>query len=88
MEALLTKYQRKKIERESRIYAEYMALLSQDENNSKVEVAKAIMKKLVQDGVDPNRLSAIGYGKTKPIKSNNTAAGRAANRRVEITILK
>ncbi len=49
--------------------------------------AKAIMKKLIQDGVDPNRLSAIGYGKTKPIKSNNTAAGRAANRRVEFKIV-
>jgi hypothetical protein len=62
MEALLTKYQKKKIERESRIYAEYMALLSQDENNSKVEVAKAIMKKF-----DIHAISTI-YGIIKRVE--------------------
>lgn len=39
-----------------------------------------IEKKL---GVDPNRVTGQGFGKTKPIASNDTDAGRAQNRRVE-----
>lgn len=38
-------------------------------------------------GVNPKRLSAIGYGEYRPIESNDTKAGRARNRRVEIIIL-
>ena len=34
------------------------------------------------------RLSAVGYGETKPIDSNKTRAGRANNRRVEINLAK
>lgn len=37
--------------------------------------------------VKPERLSAIGYGEFRPIDSNETRAGRAKNRRVEIIIL-
>jgi chemotaxis protein MotB len=37
--------------------------------------------------VAPQRLSAIGYGEFRPIASNDTKAGRAKNRRVEIIIL-
>lgn len=37
-------------------------------------------------GVDPERVSAIGYGEEAPIASNDTAAGRAENRRVEARI--
>ncbi len=37
-------------------------------------------------GVAQERLAAIGYGKTKPVASNDTAEGRAKNRRVEITL--
>lgn len=42
---------------------------------------------LVEKGVAPSRLVAVGYGLTKPIADNKTAAGRAKNRRVEIQIL-
>lgn len=49
--------------------------------------ANSIMKKLIKDGIDASRLSAIGYGPDKPIESNQTAAGRAANRRVEFRIV-
>lgn len=45
------------------------------------------MKYLVSKGVDPTRLVARGYGETKPIDSNETAEGRAKNRRVAFTIL-
>lgn len=38
-------------------------------------------------GIDPKRLSAIGYGEYKPVASNDTKAGRQANRRVEVVII-
>lgn len=37
--------------------------------------------------VAPDRLVARGYGETRPIASNQTAAGRALNRRVEFRVL-
>ena len=50
--------------------------------------ALAIMSYLVESGVDRKRLKHKGYGGTKPIASNASAASRAKNRRVEIKILK
>ncbi len=41
---------------------------------------------LVQRGVNPNRIQARGFGERYPIASNDSAMGRAQNRRVEITI--
>ncbi|HHI94963.1 MAG TPA: flagellar motor protein MotD [Gammaproteobacteria bacterium] len=38
-------------------------------------------------GINPSRLSAVGYGEFKPIADNNTAKGRQANRRVKIIVL-
>lgn len=38
--------------------------------------------------VEPNRLSATGYGDTQPIAPNDTAENRAKNRRVEIAIIR
>jgi chemotaxis protein MotB len=40
-----------------------------------------------EQGVAPERLSAIGYGEYRPVDSNETKAGRKQNRRVEIVIL-
>ena len=37
-------------------------------------------------GVSPSRFTTIGYGETQPIASNQTAEGKAKNRRVEIAI--
>ncbi len=41
-----------------------------------------------QMGIDPTRIYAAGHAENKPIRSNKTAKGRAANRRVEIIISK
>jgi chemotaxis protein MotB len=40
-----------------------------------------------QNGLDPRRVSAIGYADTRPVADNRTLAGRAKNRRVEIVLL-
>ena len=45
--------------------------------------AQAVVRYLVGKGIDSNRLIAKGYGDTRPIASNETVEGRAANRRVE-----
>lgn len=46
--------------------------------------ATAVLRELVRNGVDPGRLRAVGYADTQPLERNDTAAGRAANRRVEL----
>ena len=38
-------------------------------------------------GIDPNRISAVGYGEYKPVATNATPEGRAQNRRVDIIII-
>ena len=48
--------------------------------------AKAVKDYLVSKGVADNRTNSTGYGETKPIADNKTAAGRAKNRRVEMTV--
>ena len=40
-----------------------------------------------EQGISPERLSAIGYGEYRPVASNDTKDGRKQNRRVEIVIL-
>lgn len=48
--------------------------------------ALAVSNYLAAQGVDPGRLSAIGYGESRPVADNSTAQGRTLNRRVEIII--
>jgi outer membrane protein OmpA-like peptidoglycan-associated protein len=49
--------------------------------------AASVRDYLVQHGVATDRLSSRGFGKTKPIGDNSTAAGREENRRVEFVIV-
>jgi outer membrane protein OmpA-like peptidoglycan-associated protein len=48
--------------------------------------AEVVRSLLVQGGVRPGRVHALGFGAGQPIATNATAAGRALNRRVEIVI--
>lgn len=46
--------------------------------------AAAVARHLVQAGIDPERLFPRAYGAERPLADNRSAAGRAANRRVEL----
>ena len=48
--------------------------------------AESVGNYLIRQNVKSGRLTTLGYGERRPIADNNTAAGRAANRRVEISI--
>jgi OOP family OmpA-OmpF porin len=51
-----------------------------------IKRANTVKKYLTNQGVNPSRIVAEGYGGTKPIANNKTTGGRALNRRVEVTI--
>ena len=48
--------------------------------------ASNVKNALVGQGVDPNRISTIGFGESAPVADNSTESGRQMNRRVVITI--
>lgn len=48
--------------------------------------AQSVATYLASQGLNSNRFAVVGYGARNPIASNATAAGRAQNRRVEISI--
>lgn len=49
--------------------------------------AAAVLRLFVGDGVDPDRLSVVGYGPYRPLRDNGDDEGRAANRRVVLVVL-
>jgi outer membrane protein OmpA-like peptidoglycan-associated protein len=48
--------------------------------------AASVAGALARDGVDRSRIQTRGYGKSYPVASNDSAAGRQQNRRVEVII--
>jgi OOP family OmpA-OmpF porin len=46
--------------------------------------AEAVLAYLAGRGIEASRLTAVGYGETRPIESNRTSQGRAINRRIEL----
>ncbi len=56
-------------------------------NKISLERADAVKEYLVQnDAVPADQITAIGHGFSKPLTDNKTAAGRAANRRIDVVI--
>lgn len=49
--------------------------------------AESVRGFLLREGISPERVRARGYGESEPVASNDTAAGRARNRRVEFRVL-
>jgi chemotaxis protein MotB len=63
-------------------------LKSRFPNNWYLSAARAIsvVSYLEEQGIDPNGLSAVAFGKYHPVASNDSPSGRAQNRRINIVI--
>jgi len=68
----------------------YTDSVGSDQFNQVLSERRAIAVKnaLIDRQIAPNRVSARGFGKSNPVTSNDTAAGRQQNRRVEIVVSK
>ncbi|MDX1756534.1 MAG: OmpA family protein [Marinobacter sp.] len=49
--------------------------------------ADSVRNYLIEQGVDPGQMTAVGYGETQPVRSNDTEEGRERNRRVEFNVI-
>jgi OOP family OmpA-OmpF porin len=58
--------------------------------NQKLSQARAdlVRNTLIKQGMNENNLVAVGFGENNPIASNETAAGKAENRRVVIVVIR
>lgn len=66
----------------------YTDSVGSDEYNQKLSEnrADAVRDFLVTQGVQPDNITATGYGKAKPVADNATSSGRAQNRRVNLVV--
>lgn len=60
-----------------------------DELNQKLseDRANSVRDYMIENGIEPERVTAVGYGPSHPRESNATEAGRRANRRIELRVL-
>jgi chemotaxis protein MotB len=65
------------------------ALAQRYPTNWELSAARAInvARYLQEQGIDPGQLSAVAYGEWKPVATNDTAEGKAKNRRIEIILV-
>ena len=65
----------------------YTDNIGEPENNRTISPRRADMARqyLIDRGIEPDRITAVGLGEVDPIADNSTAAGRKRNRRLEIT---
>jgi outer membrane protein OmpA-like peptidoglycan-associated protein len=52
-----------------------------------LERAQSVVAAFVEFGIEPQRLEARGFGSSRPLADNATAAGRARNRRIEMSLV-
>ncbi|MEN9432938.1 MAG: hypothetical protein RLZZ422_527 [Pseudomonadota bacterium] len=50
--------------------------------------AQTVVNYLINNGINPEQLVAVGYGSSRPIATNTTRLGRATNQRIALTVLK
>jgi OOP family OmpA-OmpF porin len=50
--------------------------------------AAAVKEALVSRGINSGKITTVGFGETTPVSTNNTAAGKALNRRTEVKLVK
>ena len=48
---------------------------------------ESVKRYLVTQGIDESRMSAVGYGESKPVADNSSSKGRAFNRRVDFKLV-
>lgn len=62
--------------------------VGKDEYNQRLSErrANAVSEYAMSLGVDPDRIRTVGYGEEQPVSENESEAGRAENRRVEVAI--
>jgi outer membrane protein OmpA-like peptidoglycan-associated protein len=80
---ILAQYPNIKVEVAGHTDSDGSAIFNQNLSQKRVDTAKA---RLVKKGIDPARLTAIGYGESKPLVPNTSKANKQRNRRVEIKI--
>jgi outer membrane protein OmpA-like peptidoglycan-associated protein len=61
-----------------------------DKSNQKLSEnrANSVRDWLVRQGIDPNRITAVGYGESKPVAPNDTPENKQKNRRIEFLRIK
>jgi outer membrane protein OmpA-like peptidoglycan-associated protein len=66
----------------------YTDITGSDALNQKLSEQRAstVREYMISQGIAPDAVSSMGYGKAYPVASNDTAAGRAMNRRVEMVV--
>jgi outer membrane protein OmpA-like peptidoglycan-associated protein len=66
----------------------YTDITGSDELNQRLSEQRAdtVREFLVTQGINPQNITAVGYGKNYPVASNDTPSGRALNRRVELVV--
>ena len=80
---ILLKYPDTKVEIAGHTDSDGSAIFNQKLSQKRVDTARA---RLIKMGIDPARLTAIGYGESKPLVPNTSKANKQKNRRVEIKI--
>jgi OOP family OmpA-OmpF porin len=68
-------------------YCDYIGTVEYNQKLSERR-ANTVRDYLIKQGIDGNRLTAVGYGKSNPVGDNKTVIGRAENRRIEFKVIK
>jgi outer membrane protein OmpA-like peptidoglycan-associated protein len=96
--AVLSPASRSSLDSAARVFVDYpkTAIIAQghtdssgtEEHNQALSErrAAAVVSYLVGRGIDASRITALGYGEGSPIESNDSSAGRQANRRVDLLL--